>query len=93
MVAGTELRHAFNARIDIQQEDVGGTANAFSIAFNNVPFEACVKMGQFDLGTGVADFEIGGTTVSLPATVASVNAACDGGGNNGGNQTMKWTFY
>ena len=96
MVASpTELRNAFNGTVVIVPETLGtGSAdNGFSVEYQNIPFEACTKMGVFDLGTGIAQFEINGGNVALPATVATVQAACDGGGNNGGNSTMKWYMY
>lgn len=50
--------------------------------------QECVKIGQADLGRNMEALTIGGTTITLPATAASVRTAC----GSSGNIQMSWTF-
>lgn len=101
MVSGAEIRHAFNGNVTVAPATypTGGSANnSFTVTYANVPAEACIKMGIFDLGTGMVKLDIsGGTAATIidnaaagtnNRTPAAVGAAC-----GTGNSTLVWTFY
>lgn len=87
--AGTGIIHPFNGDVTIAVASVnGGTDNGFTIAFADLPAEACVRMATKDMGSSLAEVSIGGTAVAaLPVTVAQATTAC---GTT--KADVSWTF-
>ncbi|MFC4236202.1 type 4 pilus major pilin [Thalassospira xianhensis] len=94
MVKGTgssaSLQHSFNGAIAI------GTDNSdqnFTVEFESLPSEACIKIATLDLGTGVVSVDVtGGSSTSVSGrslTPVEATSAC--GTSN--NSTITWTFY
>lgn len=81
-----QLRHAFNNNVTVAP---AGTGNQFTITFNGVPVEACMKLATQDLGRGVTDLQIGGTAGVQPRNPGDAQTQC----GNAGSQTMVWTIF
>lgn len=89
MVSGTTIRHAFNNTVAINPANIsGGTANGFSVLFSGVPADACIKLLTVDLGTGLADIQVGSGTATASFTPATATAACATDTNN-----ITWRFF
>ena len=86
----TAIKNAFKGELNITIESVGSPNNAFGIEATNLPSEGCTKIATFDYGKRLQYFEIGGSRVPNPTTIADVMAACEL--NNGEVTTIKWVF-
>lgn len=84
------LRNAFNGPITILSEDVSGTDDGFSILFEDVPGEACARLAVLDLGTGLAEVDIGGTVHDENAFPIATTDAINQCGET--TQDLTWTF-
>lgn len=90
MISGATVVHAFNSTVIVAAADSGcsGCRNSFYITLNNIPAEACSKLGTMDLGRGFVSLRINTTDIGLPTNVTTVGAACGGSGNT----SMRWQF-
>lgn len=85
------LRHSFNGAVTVSADTAAGGANSgFSVRFDSVPQEACVKMLSSDLGRGL--FSAGASTIrnqtqGLPFTPPDATASC-----SAANNTITWIF-
>lgn len=90
-VSTTGLRHSFNGTITVASADGGaGADSGFSVQFNSIPQEACIKMLSADLGRGL--FSAGASTTKtqtagLPFTPGEATASCTNANNN-----ITWIF-
>ena len=89
LVNGTTLNNEFGGTITVT-----GAGSTFTVAYTNVPGEACVRLAPFSAnGQGVAGVGIESVTIGGAAatslTPAEAAAAC-GGADFGG--TVSWSF-
>jgi Tfp pilus assembly protein PilE len=91
MISGATIRHAYNGTVVVLPATTtnGGANSAFSIAFANIPQDACQQMLTKDLGRGV--YSAGASVVAvqpnLPFNVASAATSCSAAYN-----TVTWVF-
>ena len=81
------ISNPFSGTVDITSSNGGQT---FKVEYDNVPTQACSKMGVMDLGSGVFDMSINGNVVNGTAlTPTQAATAC--------SQTQRvelyWDFY
>lgn len=89
MINGAELRNSFNGTIDIVPTSLGtGSNNGFTITFNSIPSESCVRIAGLDQGRAMVEMTVGGTAVTLPATPDVVTPLCTAAAM----QTLAWTY-
>lgn len=86
--ASGQLRHAFNNTVTVAP---AGTGNQFTITFDGIPVEACMKLATQDMGRGITSLAIGGggAANAPPYTPAAAQTAC----GNAGSQSMTWTIF
>lgn len=96
MVQGSSgLRNAFSGAITVSPANSGGGANSgFSVKFDGVPQDSCVKMASQDLGRGLYSLTVNdsetrtaGTGTPPPFDPGSATSAC-----NGGINSITWIF-
>jgi flagellar basal body-associated protein FliL len=72
--------------------DVGASnSNEFTIEFDNVPQNACIKMGLSYESSNLVSLTIGGSSVTLPITPALITTACTTA-TSSGSVNMIWTL-
>lgn len=77
------IRHPFNGNVE-----VAPATNGFTVTYDAMPPEACVKLVTLDLGTGVQQIAVGGTTRTKALTPAEATSAC-----GSAPVDIVWTFY
>lgn len=85
MITGSVLRHPWKGNVDIQ----GGT-DTFTVTFEDVPDDACIKMlssQQGTLGSGLNSVTVGSTALTLPVQVSQATSTCTGDAND-----ISWEF-
>lgn len=91
MIQGGVIRNAFNGNVTLSPANIGGgTANGYTIQFDQVSTEACNSIATYDLGTSVVQMTFNGTTFTEVPSVAAAATAC---GAAGGSVSMSWQFY
>jgi len=95
MVSSGAIRSSFNGGVTILAANAGGGPDSgFSVMFENIPKDPCVKMVTADLGRGTYSVQAGSVTRSqtsspaLPFDPASAAAACTSNSSN----TITWIF-
>lgn len=83
---GGQINHVFGEQILITPN-----GSTFDVEYENVPAEACRRLGVMDLGTGLSAISIGGDNydeTDFPLTPADVAGSC----GNGAGVSMIWTL-
>ncbi|MBV6632817.1 MAG: hypothetical protein KI792_07275 [Alphaproteobacteria bacterium] len=91
MVVSTgTLRNAWGGDV-VAATATGG--DQFTILFEQVPNNACVKLITLNPGgtggSGLADVDVGGTSIALPVTTATAVGACNSAADD---NDITWTF-
>lgn len=83
------ITNPFGGSVTVAQ---GATEETFRVTYNNVPNQACTKMGVMDLGSGVYQVSVAGTAVQGRAlTPEQATAACGSSTNN--SNILFWDFF
>jgi type II secretory pathway pseudopilin PulG len=90
MVSGNLIKNPYNGSVTVIAANAGGgTASGFSVAFANVPEDACKKLVTKDLGRATYSMSVGSTTKTqddgLPFNLTDANACTNGA-------TITWVF-
>jgi len=95
MVSSGAIRNSFNGGVTILAANAGGGPDSgFSVQFDNIPKDPCVKLAVADLGRGTYSVQVGSVTRSqtsspaLPFNPAAAAAACTSNSSN----SIIWIF-
>ena len=92
MVVGDgDIRNAWGGDVTVASIS---SDNQFTITFDAVPNNACVKLSTLNPGgsggSGLAEISAGGNVLSVPVSTASAVTACNSGATD--SNTIIWTF-
>ena len=93
MTAGADLRHSLNGTVTVAPANTGGGAGSgFSVAFENIPPDACARLVTQDLGRGLFSIVVGGTTRSVVGTPPPFDPQTAATSCTGASNTVAWIF-
>lgn len=83
MVEGSNIIHKFKNTITLSSANYnGGNNNTYYITLDGLPNQACNNIAVTDFGRLLVGLRVNSSDITIPATVATINSACEDNDNN-----------